>query len=101
MARQRSVSANGSGQGYYAALLKTRDRLGVRTRSGRVHHEVIGIPKKRDSFAGNQLDKLEQLRSLADYSLRITDEAEPDWRTHWELARNYSAAILRRVNRLT
>lgn len=83
------------GRAYWASFLEVRVRLGVRTRTGRVHREVIGLLKKRDLTAGNQLDKLEELRTLADYELDRSDS----WRSNWEMARSYANHILERLRR--
>lgn len=84
------------GRAYYAGFLAAREKLGVRTHTGRVHREVIGLLKKRDLAAGNQLDKLEELRGLADYELVV----EQDWRGNWELAAKYVQHVLGRIRRL-
>lgn len=84
------------GRVYYASFLQAREVLMVRTRTGRAHREVIGSLRKRDVAAGNQLDKLEELRTLADYDLD-TDNA---WRDKWTMARSYATHVLRRLERL-
>lgn len=88
------------GRAYYGSFLAAREKLGVRTHTGRVHREVIGSLKRRDPAAGNQLDKLEELRGLADYQLAVRDQAQQDWRRNWEMARQYAQHILNRIRRL-
>lgn len=85
------------GRAYWASFLEARHRLGVPTRTGRVHREVIGRLKKSDLTAGNQLDKLEELRTLADYELDRSDS----WRSNWEMARSLANHILERLRRLS
>lgn len=85
------------GRAYWASFLEVRVRLGVRTRTGKVHREVIGLLKKRDQAAGNQLDKLEELRTLADYEL----DQQHSWRSNWEMARLLANHILEGLRRLS
>lgn len=94
--RSEAALRTAVGRAYYAAFLRARDMLGVRGRR-RVKKRVIDELKKQDRHAGDQLDKLEELRDYADYDLNITDPLFSDWNSNWNKARTFATYILRRV----
>lgn len=85
------------GRAYYACLLEAREKLGVQTRSGRVHEEVIGLLRRRDRRAGDQLDRLRELRGLADYHLTVANPLQRNWQSNWRLAHAYAQTVLMRL----
>ena len=88
------------GRAYYASFLAARTKFGVR-RGRSVHQDVISELKRRDRAAGNQLDKLEELRTVADYELVAQSPFHQDWRRNWQSARAFAAHVLGRLRTLT
>jgi uncharacterized protein (UPF0332 family) len=82
------------GRAYYAVFLVAREKLGVVTRR-RVHQTVIEELKKTPGMRaiGDQLDRLRQLRTEADYDLRSTS----NWRTNWITAQSLAERLLPRL----
>ena len=88
------------GRAYYASFLAARMRFAV-TRSRSVHQEVIKQLRRRDRAAGDQLDKLERLRTVADYEPVVQSPLHRDWQRNWQFARTYATHVLRRLRTLT
>ena len=84
------------GRVYYAAFLRARDQFHVTGRR-RVHRNVITALKRFDRAAGDQLDKLEDLRGYADYETNISDPLYSDWDDNWHKARAFAIHILGRL----
>lgn len=87
------------GRAYYATFLRARERLGVGGRH-RIHRKVISALKRADSAAGNQLDKLEELRGIADYDLNVRDPLRSNWNDNWTMAEGFANHVLRRIERI-
>ena len=87
------------GRAYYAVFLRARERLGIRQRRY-VHRLVIGALRRSDRAAGDQLDKLEQLRGFADYDLVVNDPIHQNWAQNWQTASSFASHIWRRLDRL-
>ena len=82
---------------YYAALLASRESLQVS--GGRhIHGRVIGELRRRDRYAGDQLEKLEVLRGLADYQMEVQGSIRSDWQGNYEMARRLSTFVLERLS---
>ena len=81
---------------YYAALLASREALQV-SGTRHIHGRVIGELRRHDRRAGDQLEKLEILRGLADYHLEVTDPLRSDWSRNYELAHRFARFVLRRL----
>lgn len=90
----------GVGRAYYATFLEAREKLRIRVQTGKVHQAVIGALKKADRFAGDQLDKLEELRGIADYDLNVRDPLRSNWSDNWTVAESYAIYVLRRIERI-
>ena len=84
------------GRAYYAAFVRARDSLQITGRR-HVHGRVIGAVKRVDRAAGDQLDKLEELRGYADYDMDVTHPLFSDWQANWRKARAFATHVLRRL----
>ena len=84
------------GRIYYAVFLTVRETLGVSGRS-RIHGRVIGELRRRDRYAGDQLQKLEGLRVVADYQLDVQSAFDADWQRNYRMARRLADYILGRL----
>ena len=84
------------GRIYYAVFLTARETLGVSGRS-RIHGRVIGELRRRDRYAGGQLEKLEGLRVVADYQLDVQSAFDVDWRRNYQMARRLANFVLGRL----
>ncbi len=85
------------GRAYYAAFLIARQNLGVTGRRN-VHSRVISELKRTDRFAGDQLDKLEELRGFADYDMDVQDPLFSNWQDNWNKARLFATYIIARIS---
>jgi hypothetical protein len=81
---------------YYAAFLASRDSLQVLGRR-HVHGRVIGELRRHDRYAGDQLEKLEVLRGLADYQMEAQNSTRSDWQQNYLLARQLARFVLERL----
>ena len=81
---------------YYAALLASREFLGV-TGGRHIHSRVIGALRRYDQSAGTQLRRLESLRALADYDLEVQDPIRRDWQRNYQMARRLANFVLERL----
>lgn len=86
------------GRAYYSVMLRARSGLHVTGRR-HIHRNVIISLRKVDKAAGDQLDKLESLRGVADYELTVIDPTRRDWRRNWQLASGFASHILLRLAR--
>ena len=84
------------GRIYYAVFLTARETLGVRGRS-HIHGRVIGELRRRDRYAGGQLERLEGLRVVADYQLGVQNPFEDDWQRNYQMARRLANFVLERL----
>ena len=84
------------GRLYYAAFLLARESLGVTGRS-HIHGRVIGEVARNDRVAAVELEKLFDLRTLADYDLEIQDPLRNDWQRNYQMARRLANFILERL----
>ena len=84
------------GRIYYAVFLTARETLGVSGRS-RIHGRVIGELRRRDRYAGGQLEKLEGLRVVADYQLDVRSAFDVDWQRNYQMARRLANFVLERL----
>jgi len=86
------------GRAYYSVMLRARAGLGV-TGSRNIHSRVISSLRKIDRAAGDQLDKLESLRGVADYELTVIDPMQRDWPSNWQMASSFATHISSRLAR--
>ena len=84
------------GRIYYAVFLTARETLGVSGRN-RIHGRVIGELRRRDRYAGGQLERLEGLRVVADYQLDVQNPFEDDWQRNYQMARRLADFVLERL----
>ena len=84
------------GRIYYAVFLTARETLGVSGRS-RIHGRVIGELRRRDRYAGGQLERLEGLRVVADYQLEVQSAFNTDWQRNYQMARRLANFVLERL----
>ena len=84
------------GRLYYAAFLLARESLGVAGRS-RIHGRVIGELARNDRVAAVELEKLFDLRILADYDLEVQDPLRTDWQRNYQFARRLAQSVLERL----
>ena len=81
---------------YYAAFLATRDALGV-SGSRTIHGRVSGELRRYDRLAGERLERLFELRRLADYVLDVADPLRTDWQRNYQMARRLANFVLERL----
>lgn len=79
------------GRAYYSVFLVARNRLGVGDKTN-VHAKVIARLKAVDRTAGDQLDRLRDLRELADYELR-PQPIDVDWLHNWGKALSLRSSL--------
>ena len=84
------------GRLYYAVFLLARESLGVVGRS-RIHGRVIGEVARIDRVAAVELEKLFDLRILADYNLDVQDPLRNDWQRNYQMARRLANFVLERL----
>ena len=81
---------------YYAVFLVAREKFQVAgTRN--IHGRVIGAVHIYDRMAGVQLQKLMDLRALADYHLQDLETLDRNWRDNYRKAHRFAAFILDRL----
>ena len=74
-----------------------RQNLGVTGRRN-IHSCVISELKRTNRFAGDQLDKLEELRGIADYDMDVQNPLRSDWQDNWNKARLLATYIMARIS---
>lgn len=86
------------GRAYYGLFLTAREKTNTRG-TNRVHARVVETVRSRTGFraAGEQLDALRRLRTVADYDLSSGHGAGPDWRDRWLMASALAGRILPRL----
>lgn len=83
------------GRTYYALFLLAREKTGIREASA-AHRRVIQAVRARQGFrtAGDQLDSLRWLRTVADYQLLPVNPADQQWNVNWSRAQLLAARLL-------
>ena len=81
---------------YYATFLATREALSV-SGSRTIHGRVSGELRRYDRLAGERLERLFELRRLADYMLDVADPLRTDWQYNYRMASALSEYVLRRL----
>lgn len=83
------------GRAYYSVFLVARDKAGVRGRRD-VHAQVVRTVRRRSGFraAGDKLDSLRRLRTVADYELLPQKPGDRNWPANWQIAERLANDIL-------
>ena len=81
---------------YYAVFLATREALGI-SGSRTIHGRVYGELRRYDRLAGERLQRLFELRLLADYVLDVADPLRNDWQRNYQMARRLANFVLERL----
>ena len=84
------------GRVYFAVFLVTREAFDIQGRS-HIHGSVIGALRRYDRHASRQLERLMELRALADYDLQVQDPLRNDWQRNYQLARRLAQFVLGRL----
>lgn len=73
---------------YYALFLIAREKIGLQSRDN-VHTKTIQAIKRQRGYraAGEQLDALRRLRTIADYELLPGNARDRDWKLNWQRTR--------------
>ncbi len=95
--RTEPILRTAVGRAYYTAFLLARDTTGVTATYG-AHQAVITQLRQRDRSAGDQLDALRHLRTVADYELRPRRIGERDWMRNWITAERIVSSLLSKLS---